>query len=103
VLGCLITTAIIYQGFPNLPGALETIDVQNMTQVIVPGSADIMFPKNGAYAVNYEYRSLVVGVQSINAKTYPPLICFLPLPGQRNSTESRLGFLPQQFECHTGS
>ena len=31
VLGCLITTAIIYQGFPNLPGALEIIDIHNMT------------------------------------------------------------------------
>ena len=45
VLGCLITTAIIYhQGFPNLPGALETIDAQNITQVIVPGTAAGLLP-----------------------------------------------------------
>jgi hypothetical protein len=81
VLGCLITTAIFCQGFPYLPGALETIDVHNMTQVIVPGSADITFAKKGAYAVYYEYRSLVDGVQYINAKTPPPLICSLASGG----------------------
>jgi len=99
VLGCLITTAIIYQGFPNLPGTLETIDVHNMTQVIVPGSTDITFPKKGAYAVYYEYRSLVDGVQSINSKTPPPLICSLT----SKVTGKEVGVSPEYIQGNTYS
>lgn len=99
VLGCLITTAIIYFGFPNLPGALETIDIHNMTQVIVPGSADITFPKKGAYAVYYEYRSLVDGAQYINAKTPPHLICSLT----SNATAKEVGVSPEYIEGNTYS
>jgi hypothetical protein len=99
VLGCLITTAIIYQRFPNLPGALETIDIHNMTQVIVPGSADITFPKKGAYAVYYEFRSLVDGVQYINAKTPPPLICSLT----SKTTGKEVGVTPEYIEGNTYS
>jgi len=95
----LITTVLIYRGFPNLPGALETIDVHNMTQVIVPGSADITFPKKGAYAVYYEYRSLVEGVQYINAKTPPPLICSLT----SKATGKEVGFSPEYIEGNTYS
>jgi hypothetical protein len=99
VLGCLITTAIIYRGFPNLPGALETIDIHNMTQVIVPGSADITFPKKGAYAVYYEYRSLVEGVQYINTKTPPPLICSLI----SKATGKEVGVTPEYIQGNTYS
>jgi hypothetical protein len=99
VLGCLITTAIIYQGFPKLPGALETIDIHNMTQVIVPGSADIMFPKKGAYAVYYEHRSLVGGVQYINAKTPPLLKCSLT----SNATGKEVGVSSEYIEGNTYS
>lgn len=99
VLGCLITTAIIYRGLPNLPGALETIDIHNMTQVIVPGSADITFPKKGAYAIYYEYRSLVDGVQYINAKTPPPLKCSLT----SNATGKEVGVSPEYIEGNTYS
>jgi hypothetical protein len=99
VLGCLLTIAIIYQGFPNLPGALETIDVYYMTQVIVPGSADITFPNKGAYAVYYEYRSLVDGVQYINAKTPPPLICSLA----SKATGKEVGVSPEYIQGTTYS
>ena len=99
VLGCLITSAIIYRAFPNLPGAIETIDIHNMTQVIVPGSADITFPKKGAYAVYYEYRSLVDGVQYINAKTPPSLICSLI----SNTTGKEVGVSPEYIEGNTYS
>jgi hypothetical protein len=99
VLGCLITTGIIYRGFPNLPGALETIDIHNMTQVIVPGSADITFPKKGAYAVYYEYRSLVDGVQYINTKTPPSLICTLI----SETTGKEVGVSPEYIEGNTYS
>ena len=95
----LITTVLIYRGFPNLPGALETIDVHNMTQVIVPGSADITFSKKGAYAVYYEYRSLVDGVQYINAETLPPLICSLT----SKATGKVVGVSPEFIEGNTYS
>lgn len=99
VLGCLITTGILYRWVPNLPGALETIDIHNMTQVIVPGSADITFPKKGAYAVYYEYRSLVDGVQYINAKTPPSLICTLI----SETTGKEVGVSPEYIEGNTYS
>ena len=99
ILGCLISTVIIYRGSPNLPGALETIDIHNMTQVIVPGSADIMFPKKGAYAVYYEYRSLIDGVQYINAKTPPSLICTLI----SETTGTEVGVSPEYIEGNTYS
>jgi hypothetical protein len=99
VPGCLITTAIIYQGFSNLPGALEMIDVHNMTQVIVPGSADIPFSKRGAYAVYYAHRSLDDGVQYINAKTPSPLICSLT----SKATEKEAGVSPEYIQGNTYS
>jgi len=99
VFGCLITAVVIYQGFPNLPGALETIDIRNMTQVIVPGSANITFPKKGAYAVYYEYRSLVDGVQYINSKAPPPLKCFLT----SKATGVEVGVSPEYIEGNTYS
>lgn len=97
VFGCLFTTAIIYRGFPNLPGALETIDIHNMTQVIVPGYADVTFPKKGAYAVYYEYRSFVDGVQYINERTPPPLICSLT----SKETGKEVGVSPEYIEGNT--
>ena len=53
---------IAYGNVPKLPGALEAQGIKNLTQVVVPGSADIYFPESGAYAVYYEYRSVVDGV-----------------------------------------
>jgi hypothetical protein len=99
VLGCLISAAIIYKGFPNIPGALENIDIHNMTQVIVPGSADVTFSKKGAYAVYYEHRSLVDGVQYINAETPPPLICSLI----SKTTGKEVGVSPEFIEGNTYS
>jgi hypothetical protein len=90
---------IIYCGFPNLPGALETIDIHNMTQVIVPGSANITFPKKGAYAVYYEHRSLVDGVRYINSKAPPPLNC--SLTSKDNGKE--VGVSPEYIEGNTYS
>lgn len=65
-----------------------------MTQVIVPGSADITFPKKGTYAVYFEYRSLVDGVQYINAKTPPPLICSLT----SKATGKEVGVTPEYIQ-----
>jgi hypothetical protein len=42
---------------------------------VVPGSEDIEFPKKGAYAVYYEYRSDVDGVRYHNSEIPPALTC----------------------------
>lgn len=78
VLACFLTTVVVYQTFPSLPGALEEkVDIGNLTQVVVPGSADINFSKPGAYGVYYEYRSLVKGVNFETSRQPPSLECAL--------------------------
>jgi hypothetical protein len=47
--------------------------INDLTQVIVPGSAEVLFPKAGGYAVYYEYRSVIDGVSYVRNK-YPPSI-----------------------------
>jgi hypothetical protein len=63
----------VYPNVPELPGALEAIGVKNLTHVVVPGSADVSFPQKGAYAVYYEYRSIIDGV-SYARDEYPPIM-----------------------------
>jgi hypothetical protein len=78
VFGCLIAMALVYQWFPGLPGTFESrINLDNLTQVVVPGSEEIRFEKSGAYAVYYEYRSVVNGAAYASGKTPPALICTL--------------------------
>ena len=73
IFACLGTALLVYPNVPELPGALEAIGVKNLTQVVVPGSADISFPQKGAYAVYYEYRSVIDGV-SYARDEYPPIM-----------------------------
>ncbi len=47
VFACLGTVLLVYPNVPELPGALDEIGVKNLTQVIVPGSADVSFPNFG--------------------------------------------------------
>jgi hypothetical protein len=77
VLACGMTAILIYRNVPTLPGALETTDINNLTQVVVPGSAEINFPKAGAYAVYYEYRSAINGVNYVRDKFPPRIKCQL--------------------------
>ena len=77
MLACLGTAFVVYQKVPKLPGALEKTGVQNLTQVVVPGSAEIYFPKAGAYAVYYEYRSVIEGVSYVRDESLPSLDCRL--------------------------
>ena len=98
VLGCLIATAIAYQWFPGLPGTLESkVNLDNMTQVVVPGSQDITFDKSGAYAVYYEYRSVVDGVVYTSSETPPALACTLT----SKSTGADVGVAPDYVETNT--
>ena len=73
IFACLGTAFLVYPNVPELPGALEAIGVKNLTQVVVPGSADVSFPQKGAYAVYYEYRSVIDGV-SYARDEYPPIM-----------------------------
>jgi len=73
IFACGLTAMLVYRNVPKLPGALELTGINNLTQVVVPGSAEINFPKVGAYAVYYEYRSVINGVNYARTK-YPPNI-----------------------------
>jgi len=77
VIACGITASLIYRSVPALPGALETMDINNLTRVVVPGSAEISFPKAGAYAVYYEYRSVINGVNYVRDRFPPRINCQL--------------------------
>jgi len=73
IFACLGTTLLVYPNVPKLPGALEGMGINDLTQVIVPGSAEVYFPKTGGYAVYYEYRSTIDGFSYVRDK-YPPSI-----------------------------
>ena len=78
LLGCLLAAAGVYQWFPRLPGTFEAkMNLDNLTQVVVPGSKDITFAESGAYAVYYEYRSVVDGRVFASRETPPALTCSL--------------------------
>jgi len=78
VLGCLAAMGLMYRGFPGLPGTLEAkMSMENLTQVVVPGSAEITFAERGAYGVYYEHRSVVDGVVHRDSEAPPALDCSL--------------------------
>jgi hypothetical protein len=78
VFGCLIAMAVANHRLPSLSETLDSIiNIDNMTQVLVPGSEDITFAEKGAYAVYYEYRSVVDGVVYASSETPPALVCSL--------------------------
>jgi hypothetical protein len=73
IFACMATTLLVYRSVPKLPGALDTLGTKNLKQVVVPGSAEINFLKPGAYAVYYEYHSVIDGVSYFRDE-YPPNI-----------------------------
>jgi hypothetical protein len=100
VFGCLIAMALVYQWFPGLPGTLESkMNLDNLTQVVVPGSKDITFAESGAYAVYYEYHSVVDGTVYASSKTPPALVCTLT----SKSTGADVGVAPDYVETNTYS
>jgi hypothetical protein len=91
VFGCLIAVALVYQWFPGLPGTLESdMNLENLTQVVVPGSEEITFAESGAYAVYYEYRSVVDGVVYASSAKPPALACTLT----SSATGADVGVVP---------
>ena len=100
VLGCLTAMVLVYQWFPGLPGTLESkMNLGDLTQVVVPGSEDITFAESGAYAVYYEYRSVVDGTVYVNSETPPALVCSLI----SRTTGADVGVAPDYVETNTYS
>jgi hypothetical protein len=100
MLGCLTAMALVYQWFPGLPGTFESeMNLDNLTQVVVPGSEDITFAESGAYAVYYEYRSVVDGVVYNNSETPPALACSLT----SKATGADVGIAPDYVKTNTYS
>jgi hypothetical protein len=100
VFGCLIAMALVDQWFPGLPGTFESrINLDNLTQVVVPGSEEIAFEKSGAYAVYYEYRSVVDGKVYVSSKTPPSLVCTLT----SRTTGDVVGVVPDYVPTNTYS
>jgi len=80
VFGCLAATAIFYLATRGLPTSIaEAHDLSRLTQVVIPGSADLMLSRTGAYAVYYEYHSVLGGVEYAGSETPPVLECSLTL------------------------
>ncbi|MFC1879573.1 hypothetical protein ACFLZW_06625 [Chloroflexota bacterium] len=94
VLACLGTGLLVYQNVPKLPFALEGMGVNDLTPVIVPGSAEVFFPKVGGYAVYYEYRSVIDGVQYVKDKYPPGIYCQL----KSKSTGADISLTPDYVE-----
>jgi hypothetical protein len=77
IFACMGTALLVYVNVPELPGTLDTLSIHSLTQVPVPGSAEIVFPKSGAYAVYYEYRSVIDGKSYYRNENFPRVRCQL--------------------------
>ncbi|MGD8487727.1 MAG: hypothetical protein PVJ23_03685 [Anaerolineae bacterium] len=100
VLGCFLAAMLAYRWFPGLPGTLESrMNLDELTQVVVPGSKVITFEKSGAYAVYYEYRSVVDGVIYASSKTPPAMVCTLT----SRTTGDVVGVVPDYVPTNTYS
>jgi hypothetical protein len=100
LLGCLMAMTLVYQWFPGLPGTFEAkLDLDNLTQVVVPGSEDITFAESGAHAVYYEYRSVVDGVVYTSSEAPPALACTLT----SRATGAGVGLVPDYVPTNTYS
>ena len=100
VLGCLMAMVMAYQWFPGLPGTWQAkMSLENLTQVVVPGSQDITFAESGAYAVYYEYHSVVDGVVYASSETPPALACTLTA----KATGVEVGAVPDYVRTNTYS
>jgi hypothetical protein len=77
IFACAGTALFVHGNVPKLPGALESLGIKNLTRVVVPGSAEIHFSESGAYAVYYEYRSVIDGVRYVRDEYPPSMRCQL--------------------------
>jgi hypothetical protein len=78
LFGWPIAVAASYPAVRGVPAAIkEAYDLNRLTQVVVPGSAEITLSRTGAYGVYYEYRSVVNGVEYAGSQSPPSLECSL--------------------------
>jgi len=99
VFGCLAATTITVLGTRGLPGLIEieeAHDLSRMTRVAIPGSAEVTFSEPGAYAVYYEYRTVVDGVEYAGNKRPPTLVCSLT----SNATGAEVPVVPDYVETN---
>jgi len=94
IFACVGTTMLVYRNVPKLPGALGTMGIENLTRAIVPGSVEINFSKAGAYAVYYEYRSVIDGVSYYRDDYFPSIRCQL----RSKSTGKTVKLAPSHVE-----
>ncbi len=98
VFGCLIAMVAAYRWFPGLPGTFESrMNLDDLTQVVVPGSGDVTFAERGAYAVYYEYRSVVDGAVYAGSETPPALACSLT----SKATGTEVSVVPDYVKTNT--
>jgi hypothetical protein len=97
LIGCLTSTAILFFGARDFPVAIaEAYDLNSLTQIVVPGSAELTLSRTGAYAVYYEHRSVVDGVEYINGETPPSLDCALTM----QTTREEIPLVPDFVETN---
>ncbi len=97
VLGCLAATTITVLGTRGLPSSIaEAHDLSRLAVVVVPGSGEVTFSEVGAYAVYYEYRSVVDGVRYTGSKTPPSFVCSLT----SNATGAEVPVVPDYVETN---
>jgi hypothetical protein len=97
LIGCLVAAAIFVIGARELPASIaEAYDLNGLTQIVVPGSTELTLSRTGAYAVYYEHRSLVDGVEYVNGETPPSLNCVLT----RHITREEIPLVPDFVETN---
>jgi len=78
VLGCAIASVIFVLAIRGLPDAVaDARDLSRLTQVVVPGTADLTLSRTGAYAVYHEYQGVMDGVAYARGQAPPQLDCAL--------------------------
>jgi len=97
MFGCLAATTITVLGTRGLPSSIaEAHDLSRLTVVVVPGSGEVTFSEVGAYAVYYEYRSVVDGVRYTGCETPPSFVCSLT----SNATGAEVPVVPDYVETN---
>jgi hypothetical protein len=78
IFSCLLITAFIYIGSSKLINKfVPSFNLDELTEIAIPGSGDVTFTRKGAYAVYYEYRGVIQGVHYTYSSTPPDLTCNL--------------------------
>jgi hypothetical protein len=78
VVGCMIAAIILSRGTRGLNASIKDLyDMNRFTQIIVPGSKSLSLSRTGAYAIYYEYHSIVDGAEYISSEEPPELECLL--------------------------